>query len=106
MSECLPPPVWETLPPERQLVPDDRFSHIDNMCADQAGPVESPAGSGDPVSSPADQCAEAQVAEKTVIQQLRSPIVCLAVSTCADDPRGIDRRSAGVSDRLAPCGVP
>ena len=68
------------------LIPDDRFSHIDGMCADQAGPVESPAGSGDPGSSPADQCAEAQVAETTVIQQLRSPIVCLAVSTCADDP--------------------
>jgi hypothetical protein len=67
------------------LMPDDRFSHIDGMCADQALPVASAAGSGDPGSSPADQCAEAQVAEKTVIQQLRSPVVCLAVSACADD---------------------
>ena len=59
-----------------------------------------------PGPSSADQCAEAQIAEKTVIQQLRPPAVCLGVSACADDDRGIDRSSAGDSDWLAPRGLP
>jgi hypothetical protein len=88
------------------LLAYDSAAQIALWGASWAVSIQRTAWSGDPGSSPPDQCPEAPIVEQTRIEQHRSLVVRFAIAAGADNTWRIDSDSAGHRDPLASRWIP